>query len=71
MRPSRSASTWAGVAGLTCPDKLAEGAAIGRPAAASNALGDRVGRQAQADAIEAGARQIAGLRCFGRVAAPA
>ena len=66
MRPSRSASTCAGVAGLTCPDKLAEGAAIGRPAAASNLWATGWAGQAQADGIEAGARQITGLRCFGQ-----
>ena len=37
IRPASSASTWAASVGLTCPERLAEGATTGPPAASIRA----------------------------------
>ena len=58
MRPSRSPSTWSASVGLTRPERLAEGAATGRPACCQQRMGEGMGRHAQADAVETGAGEI-------------
>ena len=58
MRPSRSPSTWSASVGLTRPERLAEGAATGRPALLQERMGEGMGRHAQAHAVEAGAGEV-------------
>ena len=55
-------ATCAACVGLTRPERLADGAATGRPSAREQRLRDRMGRHPQRDAVEPGAREVADAR---------
>ena len=59
MRPSRSPITCPACVGETRPERLAEGAATGTPAAAQQRLRDRMRGHAQRHAVEPRAGEIA------------